>query len=102
MAIGMYGETDAERDILKMAPEHSGSVGEPIALESAAGVFPIREIQKQILVFDIMDRLMKHSRGVNDTKMKDTMFLTWFFKCVHTSMSHIRAVALYPNMCRIA
>ena len=92
---GMYGEMDAERDILKMAPHIQDLLVNQSLWKVLLSYFPSGRFRDKYLV-DIMHQLLSRSSRVNDTKMKETVFPTWVCKCVHASMSHIRAVALYP------
>ena len=43
-----------------------------------------------------MHNICSSVRRVNNTTLKDALFIVWFNKAVHQSMSHIRELARYP------
>ena len=95
---GVYGEMHESRDILKMAPDFEDLLVNRSLWKLLLSYFPSGKFKDKYLA-DIMNRLLENRLllKINDTKMKDQHFVTWICKCVHASMSHIRAVALYPE-----
>ena len=48
----------------------------------------------------IMQRICCSMRRTNTSKLTDAMFIVWWNKAVHHSMSHVRELATYPELFR--